>query len=300
MRTSKRGQLKFETDKKGHLLLNDINLEKLRKVFLDRKIIKGTLLGPGDPGDFDIGAWHVLCHLAAGCAVFRKEDKYLWVEISHVPAVDLYTATLSAECKKEPVYTFPITSFEGRTLLDKSELIGFIEGSSLGQISAKDAVDNAIIFNKWKRQDFNQKITSQKDGGRVWEHWCTVRDITPNAVIGLSVLKAYLSMLSLCGGRLASIVARGRRQYHHPEQLAALFKYGVISLQDAFVDITPKPIPLKAEKLIYTAEPNKCLKALRLLPWDEHNLSYFMFSRRVKKWNTLAHVKGDFKKFKLI
>lgn len=295
-----RGISKFEINNNGHLLYHDSNLEKMRKMFLDRKLINGALLGPGDPGDFDLGAWHVLCHLAGGCAVYRKSGKFLWVEISHIPDVDLYTATVTVEVCDEPVSTFPLHSSEGSALLEKAELVGFVEGSSLGNISAKDVTDNEIIFNKWKRQDFNLDPDSKSDGGRVWEHWCTVRDITPNARIGLSVLKAYLAMVSFCGGRLTSLVARGRKQYHHPEQLTALVKYGFISKEDALLEITPKPIPGNEEFLIYTANPQKCVQAAKLLPWDEHDIAYFMFSRRIDKWNTTNKVRSDLQKAKLI
>lgn len=295
-----RGTSKFETGENGHVLFNDSNLEKLRKMFLDRKHIDGALLGPGDPGDFDLGAWHVLCHLAGGAAVYRKSGKFMWVEISHVPFADLYTATVTVESEKEPVSTFPLISPEGAAMLDKAELVGFVEGSSLGQISAKDANDNAVIFNKWTRQEFNLKEDSHADGGRVWEHWCTVRDITPNASIGISVLRAYLSMVSFCGGRLTAIVARGRKQYHHPDQLVAMVRYGLISKEDALVEITPRHIPKKEELIIYTADPRKCVQAVKLLPWDEHDISYFMFSRRIDKWNTTNKVKSDLQKAKLL
>ncbi|HEY3251141.1 MAG TPA: hypothetical protein VGK25_08480 [Ignavibacteria bacterium] len=300
MKRDLRGSHKFEVNHDGHVVNSPENLEKLRKLFLDRKIINGKKLGPGDPGDFDFGAWHVLCHLAAGCAVFRNTDKYLWVEISHVPLIDVYTATVNVETEKEPVSAFPLLSEEGSALLNKAELLGFVEGSSLGHVSARDSNDLKGKFNKWTRQEFDMDVKSKKDGGRVWEHWCTVRDITPNASVGLSVLKAYLTMVSVSGGRLVSIVARGRRKYSHPEQLAALVKAGFISPEDATIDITPKPISRKAELLIYSAEPKKCLQAARMLKWDEHNISYFMFARRIKDWNTTNRVRNELINEKLL
>jgi hypothetical protein len=210
-----------------------------------------------------------------------------------VPLLDIYTATVTVSAEKEPVRTFPLLSEEGAMLIENAELLGFIEGSSLGHISARDSEDKPGKFNKWTRQEFDMNAKSAKDGGRVWEHWCTVRDLTPNASVGLSVLKSYLAMVSLCGGRYVSVVARGRKQYHHPEQLCALVKYGFISVDDALINITPKPIPAKAELLIYSADPAKCVKAAEMLPWDEHDISYFMFSRRIKKWNTTNKVKND-------
>jgi hypothetical protein len=65
----KRGSSGFEIADDGNLVNNTANVERLRSLWLDRSVICGELLGPGDPGDFDHGAWHVACHLvAAGCA----------------------------------------------------------------------------------------------------------------------------------------------------------------------------------------------------------------------------------------
>ncbi|MDD5363432.1 MAG: hypothetical protein PHN88_15015 [Ignavibacteria bacterium] len=263
-------------------------------MLLDRKIIDGDYLGPGDPGDFDKGAWHVLCHLAGGCAVFKIPGALLWVEISHVPVADIYTATVTVSSTNESVCTFPLLSDEGNLLLKNAVLLGFVEGSSLGHISARDVIDNEIRFNLWKRQDFDMDIHSDRDGGRVWEHWCTVRDLTQSAALGISVLKSYLSIVSLCGGKYVSIVARGRRDYAHPNQLLALVEYGFISKIDALINITPKPIPQKAQDLIYTANPVNCIKAAATLPWKENEISYFMFERRIASWSTTSAVEKDF------
>jgi hypothetical protein len=289
-----RGESKFEIGAKGHLLNNETNLEKLRKLLLDRKIIDGDLLGPGDPGDFDKGAWHVFCHLAGGSAVFKKEDSYLWLEISHIPFIDLYTPTITVSSKKESVCTFPLLSEEGNLLLKNAILLGFVEGTSLGHISARDIIDDEKRFNLWKRQDCDFDIESEKDGGKVWEHWCTLRDITPKASLGISVLKSYLSIVSVCGGRFVSIVARGRRLYFHPEQLVALVKYGFITKEDATTDIIPKPIPKKQELMLYSAEPKICVKAVEALPWDKNKISYFMYKRRIKEWSNTKDVINDF------
>lgn len=295
-----RGISKFEIDPNGIAIFNDSNLEKLRKLFLDRSLIYGDILGPGNPGDFDIGAWHVLCHLAGGCAVYKNSGNFMWVEISHVPLVDLYTATVTVETKRETVNTYPILSDEGKALLLKAELLGFVEGSSLGHISAKDIKDTPEKFNKWLRQDCDADEKSEKEAGRVWEQWCTVRDLTPNAAVGLSVLKAYLSMVAICGGKFVSIVARGRKQYHHPEQLIALIKYGLISKEDALYDIIPKPIPKKTELLIYSADPKICVNVVKNLTWDKDKISYYMFKRRIDKWSHANKVKNDLEKEKLI
>jgi len=285
MQLSERGTYKFEVIGDGNVVSTPSNLEKLRALFLDKTIINNAL-GPGDPGDFDNGAWHILCHLAAGCAVMKRPSgEVMWVEISHFPAVDIYTATVTVECPSEDVTTFPLDSVEGRALLEGANLLGFVEGSSLGHISARSVKDSPDKFNNNLRQDYEQDVESLKDGGRVWEHWCSVRDIRPGNAIGTSVLKAYLNMVAVCGGRFVGIVARGRSEYDHPIQLAALVKSGFISEREALVEVFPIIIPREAELLIYIASPRECITAAKSLAWPASGLSYHMFARRVDKWN---------------
>jgi len=52
-KTQKRGSLGFEVGPDGNLVNNGANVERLRTLWLDRSVIDGELLGPGDPGDFD-------------------------------------------------------------------------------------------------------------------------------------------------------------------------------------------------------------------------------------------------------
>jgi hypothetical protein len=90
-----RGSFKFDVDENDGALTNSAaNVERLRRLWLDRTEITGDALGPGDPGDFDNGAWHVACHLLGGCGVRQRKDKSLvWLEMSHDPAADLYFAS---------------------------------------------------------------------------------------------------------------------------------------------------------------------------------------------------------------
>ncbi len=280
-----RGISKFEVDSNEHILFTEENFEKLRKMFLDRNIINGDLLGPGDPGDFDTGSWHILCHLVAACAVYRKSNKFIWMEISHVPLVDTYTATVTIDEDNEPVATFPLLSEQGQLIIKDAELMGFVEGSSLGHISAGDVKDPLGVFNTCTRQEYDQSEESVDEGGRVWEHWTTTRNITQDAPIGSSVLKAYLSIVSQCGGRFVSIVARGRTEYHHPEQLKALMHYGFITEEEGLIDIVPKPIPHDIELALYSSNPRECVNTVKKLPWDKNKISYFMFERSINKWN---------------
>jgi hypothetical protein len=51
-----RGTFSFEVNANGDLLDNEANVEKLRKLWLDRSMINGSDLGPGRPGDFTNGS----------------------------------------------------------------------------------------------------------------------------------------------------------------------------------------------------------------------------------------------------
>ena len=62
-----RGTYKFEVNSDETIINSDRNAELLRKLWLDKEIIKPNALDLGS-WDFDNGAWHVACHLvAAGC-----------------------------------------------------------------------------------------------------------------------------------------------------------------------------------------------------------------------------------------
>jgi hypothetical protein len=61
--TMTRGTFDFEVTASGDLVDSTANVEALRKIWLDRSMVNGADLGPGDEGDFDNGAWHVACHL---------------------------------------------------------------------------------------------------------------------------------------------------------------------------------------------------------------------------------------------
>ena len=79
-----RGNYEFDIDDSGNLLNSASNVERLRRLWLDRSAINGDALGPGDPGDFDHGAWHVACHLLGGCGLRRLADGNLaWLQVSH-------------------------------------------------------------------------------------------------------------------------------------------------------------------------------------------------------------------------
>src|SRR6185503_10411469 len=95
------------------------NAERLRALWLDRSVISGNDLGPGNRGDFDNGAWHVACHLIGAGGVRRSANgSVLWIEVSHDPAADLYFGSVTVA--GAPPATHRLESPEGRALLSGS------------------------------------------------------------------------------------------------------------------------------------------------------------------------------------
>lgn len=169
-------------------------------------------------------------------------------------------------------------------LVPQLEVLGFVEGTSQGRISARNVSDPPARFNKNPRQEYDQPVDSSKEGGKVWEHWCTLRDLRHSAAIATSVLQAYVTLCSHLGDFFPAFVARGRRAYGHPEQLAAMAIAGFISSEAATQVIEPIPIPAAAESLFKEGEPRTALEAVRQLAWPKCP-SYYMFSRRIGEWN---------------
>jgi hypothetical protein len=286
-----RGTYKFEvSDDVGDLINNATNVNRLRKLWLDRRLIKGDHLGPGDPGDFDHGAWHVACHLAAACGVRQCADGNLaWLQISHDDRADRYFASVTV-LEGGKARTVPTDSAEGRILLQQTRLLGFVEGTSLGRTSARYANDPPNLFNLWRRQDFDQPTNSEEDGGRVWEQWCAQRDIRATHAIGTSVLTAFVALVAALGDLFIPTVARGRKEYGHPEQLRAMIRTGLVDRKSALWDGTPTAISSNAEKILEEADPATSLKAATSFDWSNPP-RYHMFTRKIAGWNTPADVK---------
>lgn len=279
-----RGTYQFDIQVNGNLVNSASNIERARRLFRDGVIISG-LWGPGRPGDFVYGSWHCLCHLTAGAGVYQSGRGYLWVAITHVENNDKYLATVSAREMDGTVRTVELVSAEGRNLLDQAGLLGYVEGTSVGHISARNVQDPPGAFNGWPRQVFNQPVGSRRNGGTVWEHWCTTRDLRASNPIGDSVLRAYLALVSTLGGEFVAVVARGRRRYNHPDQLRALVKAGFITRKEALWDTTPYEIPRQAQRLFQEARPADCLTAIESLAWTHSgSRHYFMFRRRITSW----------------
>ena len=281
---------------KGDPIDSAVNVIALRRLWLDRTMIDGSDLGPGNDGDFDHGAWHVGCHIVAAAGVRRASNgKLLWLTISHADQRDEYFASVTGETASG-ILTYPIASPEGQGLLKDSVLLGFVEGTSVGHISARRVSDAANRFNGWRRQDFDRTATSAEDGGTVWEHWCTLRDIRETDAIGTSVMRAYVSLVASLGDLSAPTVARGRRDYGHPKQLCALVKAGFTSKQSATWDISPVAIPPAAEKRFLEARAVDSLEAAKELSWGD-TPRYYMFTRRIARWSPASEVSRDLAAF---
>jgi hypothetical protein len=287
-----RGNYEFDVDENGNLKNSAYNLELLRKLWLDRANIDGNDIGPGDPGDFDNGAWHVACHLLGGGGVRKLANgKLAWLQVSHNGATDRYFASATVD-EDKTTRVVPLDSAEGRALLRDSKLLGFVEGTSVGRVSARNVSDPPSLFNLWRRQDFDQPPGTAKDGGRVWEHWCTLRDIRPAHAIGTSVLTAFVSLVASLGDLFIPCVARGRREYGHPLQLRAMVRAGLVGRASATWEGKPAAIPKEAELLLLDADEAASLKAVEQLKWSSPP-QYYMFSRKIAAWSKAEDVRTD-------
>lgn len=294
---STRGTYQFEIHPNGNLVDNHTNVEKVRKLFTDGQIIRNCW-GPGDPGDFDYGGWHCLCHLAAGSGAYKKNGSFVWAGIIHAQVEDRYLAALSSMGVGGEVLTVPLASAPAKSILGQANLLGYIEGTSAGHISARGVDDPPEAFNNWPRQVFDQPVGSGKDGGTIWEHWCTTRDLRPSNPVSDSVLRACVTLVSSLGGQFAAAVTRGRRSYNHPVHLCALVKAGFISREDALWDTSPIPIPPPAERLFQEARPVDSIRALQSLPWQKSGeRAYFMFECEIGRWSRVDSVRSDLNLF---
>jgi len=289
---ARRGTYDFDIDSNGNLADSVANLERLRALFRDGRIIADHW-GPGDAGDFDHGAWHILCHLAAGGALLETARGPAWLGISWDGMRDLYMAVASIQ-SDDRVENLTLESDEGGALLASARPLAFVEGTSQGHVTARGVQDPPDAFNGCPRQEFDRDVTDPGEGGVVWEHWCTTRDIRPQSVVGTSVLSAFLTLVSVLGGCFVAPVARGRRDHQHPRQLAALIRAGVLTREEALWDTSPLAIPPRAQRLFYEARPICSLEACRWL--DLHGdgeVRYFMFARRIRSWSPTEAVARD-------
>ena len=295
-----RGTYQFDRQNNGNIVDSQENVERARKLFRDGGIISQKW-GPGrDPSDITYGGWHSLCHLAAGAGVYGLDNKYLWVAITHAGSEDKYFTTVSSQEANGSVKAVNLGSDQGRTIIGRANLLGFVEGTSRGHILARNVQDPPQAFNRWPRQNYDCDAGCNTNGGTVWEHWSTTRDLRSSHPIGDSVLKAYVTLVSMLGGKFVACVARGRRSYNHPTQLCALVKAGFIAKEEVLWDTTPYEIPSDAERLLQEAKPTDSLTAVAALAWNTSaEQRYYMFKRKIGSWSTKANVEEDLRQFGL-
>jgi hypothetical protein len=219
--------------------------------------------------------------MAAGCARRSDGGERLWLEISHIPSRDLYAATLTARISGE-IRTIPIDSIDATEALRDSTLLGFVEGTSEGHISARGVNDPRGRFG-WSRQDYDQEPGSTSQGGRVWEHWCTSRDLS-DSEFSKDLFKAYVQLCHAAGDLFAPTVARGRTDYGHPAQLREMVRAGFTSEASATYPIRPTPLPRAAELLMHEATPQSAFEAIDTLPWADRSVTYYMYPRKIGSW----------------
>ncbi len=282
--TLRRGSYGFRITSEGKLEDCAENAELLRRLWIGRESVSDDSVGPGDPGDYDFGAWHVSCHLvAAGGVVELDGGGPAWLEISYDASRDTYYPSVTVETHSA-LQTLPLNSQAPHEQLQHARALGFVEGTSLGRISARGIHDPDDRFNGNPRQEYDQEPESPLEGGKVWEHWCTLRDICDSASIGLSVVGAYVTLCSHLGDLFAAVVARGRRGYGHPAQLAAMVEAGFIGVEAGSRVLRPSLIPPEVELLLKEARLEASLEGVRHLDWSDPP-RYYMFSRSIGQWN---------------
>ena len=172
-----------------------------------------------------------------------------------------------------------------------SRVVGFVEGTSKGRISARFTKDPPTLFNLWRRQDFDLPAGTPQDGGRVWEHWCTLRDIRPAHQIGTSALTAYVSLTAALGDHFVPTVARGRREYGHPVQLREMVRCRPDDQEGGAVGRQAQGDTGKLRSRVRGTPilPHRSRRQARSI--GRTRLSYYMFKRKIAlDWSKASDV----------
>lgn len=278
----------FQRDGVGGLLETTHNVEELRRLFLDWDIIGGDGGEGTERGDG--GSWHGACHmLAAGIVAESKSGDLAWFEIAWDERSSSYApvAVVKSGSKVE------VHNVLGRAVdwANTTSVVAYVEGNSCGATSNRSADDPGNSDKDDRRQDYNRfPLDLAGEGGKVWEHWCTTRNLVDDKGPGMQALRAYLSLLCIGGGSFAATVLRGRPSYGHPAQLAGCVKSGLVSASDAGWTGTPDPIPPEAVVLYHYSDPVISLAASRRLPLEKaKGLRFFMFPRSIHLWQKPEH-----------
>ncbi|CAG0986471.1 hypothetical protein PHYC_02051 [Phycisphaerales bacterium] len=283
-----RGRYRFVVDSNGRVASTPQNVRLFRQLLLDWSIIDGDG-GPGTKAD-GRGSWHVFCHLAAGAGVFRLPRRGgVWVGITFDQSRRRYAATVCCTTSRG-VAAYPLRSSPAATVLRRATWCGFVEGASRGRILDRQAHDPGNPITTDRRQDYDQNPNSTADGGPVWEMWSASRDIRTPRGAGDSLVSAYLELLSVLGGRFASVVARGRMdpEYGHLRQMCAMVDAGLIEVAEALCDIEPVPIPPAIATTLLEATPSAFAHAAAAIGLIRSTHAYYMYDRRVLNFASAA------------
>jgi len=277
----------FEIDAHGHLVYSPKNIELARRLFIDWEIIQGDG-GPGAVHDGK-GTWHVFCHLAAAAVIYRIPRGAMWLGI-------IYNS-MSKRC--EPAFCVArggqseithLDSSEGRELLAVAEWVGYVEGASRGHVLDRTANDPGDPDIDDRRQDYDQVAGSTADGGPVWEHWTTSRDIIGKNGYGSQVLSSFVAIVAAVGGRFAGTVARGRSdsEYGHLRHMCAMVRAGMIAPEDITWDVAPRPIPPDIESILLEATPAAFSTSAARLEATCEAGQYWMYQRKIDSFFTVS------------
>lgn len=263
----------------GKLIENEHNLHEIIRLLLDWGIInhnggEGTRAGDG-------GSWHGICHIvAAGVVGQLANGQPAWLEIGWHPIKKRYCPIIVFEDNNE----IRVQDIDGKAKEWASRITvrAYVEGNSRGRISNRQAIDPGVPEKNDRRQDYDRfPLDFENEGGKVWEHWCTTRDIKKKDGSGAQVLRAYLALLSVVGTEFAAVILRGRLNYGHPDQLRGCIEAGLITKKDANWLGWPKPIPMDSQILFYYSEPLLSFAACKRLLLKHDQVQYFMFERSI-------------------
>lgn len=276
----------FQRNSQDRLAESEYNLQAIRRLFLDWDIIQDD--GGEGAARGDGGAWHGTCHLvAAGILGVQKNRRLAWFEVGWDKKQGRYEAQVVLE--DETGIRIENITGRGESWADEMQIVAYVEGNSCGSISNTAAVDPGNSDEIDRRQDYNRvPMDFESDGGKVWEHWCTTRDIKSSGGIGEQVLRAYLTLLAVGGTEFAATVLRGRPYCGHPAQLKACIEAGLVTKEDVSWPESPEPIPINAQLLFQYSDPFLSFAACRRLPLGNKGRQYFMFQRCLHLWQACS------------
>lgn len=273
----------FQRDGAGRLVENDHNLMQLRHLLCDWDIIGGDG-GEGTARD-DGGTWHGACHLLAAGIIAEHADKGMaWFEIAWDKRSSSYLPV--AVLRRGNSIEVHNVIGQAAEWAKATRTLAYVEGNSCGEISNKCATDPGNSDHVDRRQDYHRfPLDFTGEGGKVWEHWCTTRNIREDTAPGVQAIRAYLTLLCIGGTAFAAMVLRGRPFYGHPAQLAACLRAGLVTEGDASWSGAPEPIPADAQLLFHYSDPVLSHAACTRLPLSrEVEPQYFMFQRGINLW----------------